>query len=563
MPLDTAPDEPVVGLVLSGGGARSSFQIGALHYLYGEVGIAPSVITGTSAGSIIAAVLAQSADHDGQRALLDRLDTLFREMRSSSDMFTELPWFTRLRERGPVWMQALDRGPRRPRRPGPLGRSFRRVADLRHGITAAVDRAVDAGRNGESDRPSTSGRAAEPGGPDAADPTDAGTAPLAAEAPSDVALPTAPPTRTDARTARTGARPARTEEEREDAWPVKVLESIEILRTMGRASSDIEEIVEGAQRERSMFRPGPFVDRLVEPDIFDPAAVPASGVTLRIAVVALESGELRYVTQDGSFVDRENRPVEVDATVELVEAVRASCAIPMVFPPVRLGAENYVDGGVRESLPTEVAMKHLGVHTCYAVVAGPSSGVPREESFDDKDMLAIVLRTTTTIMTDEVQRDEVMRAREAGAVVIEPEFDVHDTLTVAPGLVAISIDYGYLRAAEVHQGASAEEQAITRDIIELRREIWRAEELAFGPEGPEHDEHGPDQVDEIADRKLELRDLLQRVPIGRTPAGAASWWQTWEAHAFDVPVDPGWVTAADDQADTPPPAGPTAGTVAP
>lgn len=42
----------MVGLVLSGGGARASFQVGALRYLYDEVGITPSVITGTSAGSI-------------------------------------------------------------------------------------------------------------------------------------------------------------------------------------------------------------------------------------------------------------------------------------------------------------------------------------------------------------------------------------------------------------------------------------------------------------------------------------------------------------------------------
>src|SRR5690606_12330635 len=132
-----APGSPVVGLVLSGGGARASFQVGALRYLYDEVGITPSVITGTSAGSILAAVLAQSADHTGQRASLARLEELFRGMTDSSDMFEELPWFTRLRERGPELMEALER---RHRRQGTLGRSFRRVADLRHGITVAAER---------------------------------------------------------------------------------------------------------------------------------------------------------------------------------------------------------------------------------------------------------------------------------------------------------------------------------------------------------------------------------------------------------------------------------------
>src|SRR5690606_26795382 len=272
-------------------------------------------------------------------------------------------------------------------------------------------------------------------------------------------------------------------------------------------------------------------------EVFRPDAVAASGVTLRVAVVGLESGELRYVTEDGTLVDRDNRPLG-DGPVDLVEAIRASCAIPMVFPPVRLGEENYVDGGVRESLPGEVAMTHLGVDTCYAVVAGPS-GLRREESYDDKDMLGILMRTTTAIMTDEVQRDEVVQARAAGAVVIEPEFDVHDTLTIEPGLVALAIDYGYLRAAEAVLGASDEEQAVTRELVLLRRRIWHAEEEAFGEDVAESARL--ERVAEIAGLKYTLRDLLRRVPAERLPEGAEEWWRTWEHHRTEITVAPGWV----------------------
>lgn len=517
----------MVGLVLSGGGARASFQVGALRYLYDEVGITPSVITGTSAGSILAAVLAQSADHTGQRASLARLEELFRGMTDSSDMFEELPWFTRLRERGPELMEALER---RHRRQGTLGRSFRRVADLRHGITVAAERVKAA--NGA--RPNDAAAEEEP---------------VEAARRADAAAATAPPTKlTPDGTGPSGGglpgEPAASPEAWQD-WTTSVserlLESIELVRAVGRASADLGTIVGGARRERSMFRPGRVVDRLVEPDVFDETAVASSGVTLRIAVVALESGELRYVTESGTLVDRENRPVEEGYRTPIVEAVRASCAIPTVFPPVRLGQENYVDGGVRESLPADIAMRHLGVDTCYAVVAGPS-GVQHEESYDERDMLAIVLRTTTAIMADEVQRDEVRRAREAGAVVIEPEFDVHDTLTVEPGLIAIAMDYGWMRAAEVHQDASAQEQAVTRDVVLLRRRIWRAEEDAFGGEElPEAELL--ERVTAITGLKFELRDLLRRLPAGRLPAGAEDWWRTWEHHTFDIPVTPGWATA--------------------
>ncbi|WP_454085147.1 patatin-like phospholipase family protein [Georgenia sp. Marseille-Q6866] len=319
--------------------------------------------------------------------------------------------------------------------------------------------------------------------------------------------------------------------------PGRFLESIDMLRTMGRASGDLETIVEGARRERSMYRPGPIVDHLVDPEVFRPDAVAASGVTLRVAVVGLESGELRYVTEDGTLVDRDNRPLG-DGPVDLVEAIRASCAIPMVFAPVRLGEENYVDGGVRESLPADIAIRHLGVGTCYAVVAGPS-GLRREESYDDRDMLGILMRTTTAIMTDEVQRDEVVQARAAGAVVIEPEFDVHDTLTIEPGLVAIAMDYGYLRAAEAVLGASDEEQAVTRELVLLRRRIWHAEEDAFGEDTEESARL--ERVAEIAGLKYTLRDLLRRVPAERLPEGAEEWWRTWEHHRTEITVAPSWV----------------------
>src|SRR5690606_30079997 len=115
----------VTALALSGGGSRADFQLGALRYLYDRVGITPQVITGTSAGSILAATLAQSADHDEQRRYLRELETRWAQMRDSSDMFTPHPWFDRLRRRGPEWMAALQK---RQHRQSPLGRTFARAA---------------------------------------------------------------------------------------------------------------------------------------------------------------------------------------------------------------------------------------------------------------------------------------------------------------------------------------------------------------------------------------------------------------------------------------------------
>ncbi|MDQ4070564.1 MAG: patatin-like phospholipase family protein, partial [Actinomycetota bacterium] len=47
-----------IGIVLSGGGAKGDFQVGALRFLYNQ-GIRPDILSGTSVGAINAAKLAE------------------------------------------------------------------------------------------------------------------------------------------------------------------------------------------------------------------------------------------------------------------------------------------------------------------------------------------------------------------------------------------------------------------------------------------------------------------------------------------------------------------------
>ncbi|MPV87896.1 hypothetical protein GB882_04400, partial [Georgenia ruanii] len=548
----------VVGLVLSGGGARSDFQIGALRYLYDRAGITPQVITGTSAGAILGAVLAQSAEHEGQRRALDHLERIWRAMRADADMFTEQEWYRRLRERGPEWVKAFSR---QQRRQGSLGRTFSRVAShathyagppFRRGA-AAAGKLPRAGADGAEP---TSHDGALPSAltPDSA-PSPSASSPAAATAPEGTRAAGAPREAVEAERPTAGS-----------SWnPINVVEILTALREAGRARPDLEVIVRGARRERSMYRPGPIVAHLLDPEVFRPERVATSGVTLRVAVVALESGELRYVTETGRLVGRTDAPVPGVAPLPLVDGIVASCAIPAVFPPVRLGEEHYVDGGVRESLPAEIALEHLGVTRCFAVVASPP-GVPRQESYAEKDMLSIVLRSTAGIMSDEALRDEVAYARAAGCVVVAPELDVHDALTIDPGLVAIAIDYGYLRAAEVCEGATAEEAQLVRDIVTLRRQIWHHEAELLAPAAgasgngalrgaPDEDrdrrgagqnrpdaDPGTDAPDltELVALKHRLRALVDQAPVGWLPPGARDWWRTFEAHPWEPAIAPTW-----------------------
>src|SRR5699024_1590859 len=101
---------------------------------------------------------------------------------------------------------------------------------------------------------------------------------------------------------------ARSEDESSEqglAWSeTTVPDTLSTLWQAGRSSTDLALMLSGAQQERAAFTPGPIVQRLTDPDLFDGAAVAASGITLRIATVALEAGELRYVTEAGQIRDR-------------------------------------------------------------------------------------------------------------------------------------------------------------------------------------------------------------------------------------------------------------------
>ena len=51
----------------------------------------------------------------------------------------------------------------------------------------------------------------------------------------------------------------------------------------------------------------------------------------------------------------EERVFDRDSGVSLVDAVAASCAVPMVWPPVTIGDSRYVDGGVRSGENADLA----------------------------------------------------------------------------------------------------------------------------------------------------------------------------------------------------------------
>lgn len=57
------------------------------------------------------------------------------------------------------------------------------------------------------------------------------------------------------------------------------------------------------------------------------------------------------------------------ATGVLTDVVLASCAVPGILPPVRIGDEHFIDGGIVNSIPVARAVA-LGVKTIYVLQVG-------------------------------------------------------------------------------------------------------------------------------------------------------------------------------------------------
>lgn len=76
-----------VAMVMSGGGARGAFEVGAADYLIREHGVDPQALVGVSTGNLNAAMLAQGKGRDGLIENLDLLRGLWFGLNKNSDIY--------------------------------------------------------------------------------------------------------------------------------------------------------------------------------------------------------------------------------------------------------------------------------------------------------------------------------------------------------------------------------------------------------------------------------------------------------------------------------------------
>lgn len=485
---------PVHGLVLAGGGAKASFQIGALRHLYDVVGISATVISATSAGSVVACSIAQWPGREQQSHAVRQLESMWLEMQDQSDMFARRAWFNLLLDKAPEWMRLVERDRRRT----PSGLSLPRL-NLPFVHSADGDTVVD------------------PAEPRAGEDDDRIAAPLSGQA----------------ATLEMATRDIRPDAEATSWNPSVMLQLLGVLSKLTRDGGDIQAILRGADASGSTYRAGPLLAKLLDPSWFRSERLAASGVTLRIATVALESGALRFMTENGILVDRDNRPVS-DIRHEVTEGVLASCSVPGVFRPVEIDGEHYVDGGVRENVPAEIAIGHLGATHPYVITCSPQ-GSAGNKDFGARNMLDLATRSIE-ILTDETERDEVAYALNAGAVVIAPEVAVHSSMTVDPGLLRINRDYGWMTSARVHAQSPAADRELVNELVRLRMRGWELEKAWLGETATRAD------MDELERTKRRLVGAAARLPQELRPDGVESWGRELEAHGHMAGgLTPPWV----------------------
>jgi NTE family protein len=518
-----------VAIVLSGGGTKGAFEVGAVRSLY-DRGIRPDILCGCSVGALNAAKLAEG---DGG---LQGLEALWLSLRFNFDMWVGADWLDKLDEDGEPIISPqtkaflLGTGTGAPFAPLPV------FEPAGWGDLAGLGKLVHMGK--------------------------------------------------------------------QLSW----------LTDEEEGGREILELLGELQTAQSVYSLAPIASKLrAQLSVDKIRAWAQTGKKLRLATVGLESGRLRYVTETGQLVERDNTPVVIkvpapqcraiaDAIVTLEQEVRslqrqlqgaptqekasliaeirelgeqiqqqqqalavcsstippiaqpvppvslidgalASASIPGVFSPVGLGSETYVDGGVREMLPMQAAID-LGADRIYGIAASKADVNPYPlGSFAQKSMLEIVGRSLTDIMPNETTLNEANPMGGWGSrtvKIIQPSVDLYEGLTVDPGLISIAMAYGYMRAADVDMGFKPDSRVwkLADDIATLRRDTWREECLRAGQPVPTEPGYvrpaDPSLGPKITEKKQKLRSMIdeRRSLSGALPANADAWPVQSERHPW-------------------------------
>jgi NTE family protein len=439
------------GLVLAGGGTKAAFEVGALLYLTRDGEYAPSVIAGTSAGSMIAATLAQGRG-GAQTAELARV--VLANVLAVTDMNVVFG--------KQAWLEAIE------------GTPFAAIVDE---ILATGSRPLLPGDDKEDQRGAARKRVLT------AMSTAIGHAPT-------------------------------------------MIRASRSFRTESNALLSMDPLGASLRGERDAGIAA-----------VDEALVADSGIRLRLTLAALGDGVARYVTEHGEIVEADSRTSRPTAgRPGVVEGVLASSSVPMVFPPRSIGDDVYCDGGVVQNAPLAAAVQ-AGAGDVTALLAAPLHKPRDDVDYANASLMAIYSRAVAGVAQVEATRANLRYPLAPGAQlrVIAPTVEIVGTFEVAPGLIDIAVDYGWLRAAEECADLSPQDAAafasLSDTIAVQRARAWQLEERMLVEGASDESEH---RLAEVRRRMMAAAADWER---GGLPGhdGWPALGTRWEVHRTQVP----------------------------
>jgi predicted acylesterase/phospholipase RssA len=515
-----------LAIVLSGGGARGDFEVGALELIY-ERGFRPDILVGTSVGAINAVKLAEGEGDPDQG--FRGLKQIWLSLLHNSDMWEPEPWISEINARfarALVNGQSLDIA--EPSPPDPAWGDIAKLLYAIHGFAFLIsDGAAILQALGKliSARALFNLRPIQ----NRIQSTALNIDHVRAWANTGKRL------RLATVNLETGRLRYVTETgllvEEDHTTPVQMVQATTPeISDLRRQIAELESEVADAQAELSTAAPGAK------------AGLAQRITSLRRQISALYA-QLRQAEQSAGTAP---------LTVPVGAGAIASASIGALFPPTKLGDGYYVDGGHRDILPLQAAID-LQADTIFAVLASPieldpptlEDPEPTPQTYGQRTVLKIALRSLISIPLDEILRNEIRPPANWNGTyrLIAPTVALHDMLTIDPGLIRINMDYGYMRAADTLDGFDRQSEVARQvdRITLLRAQLWRKECELFGrpiPTAPSDDPEvpHPEEYSRIRDLAATVVSLVeQRRAAGRgLPVRAMNWGKTWEAHPWFV-----------------------------
>jgi predicted acylesterase/phospholipase RssA len=290
----------------------------------------------------------------------------------------------------------------------------------------------------------------------------------------------------------------------------------EALSIVCSGMRDLTKMFADVRNARALYSADNLEEKMRD-DAQDVEAALRSKIALRMYATNLRTGAQTcfYNALCDKDLDTANKRQGVSILCEskekLIKAALASAAVPVMFPPVEVDGEWYVDGSLREVVPVQGAID-CGADDIYAILCFPRLTQSGEggivgSQFEDwstsslfdirtddfgtregdwsrgggRDVIDVANRSAAIVL-DEITSGDLKGTRRGNVrpklTVIAPLIPVHGMAELDFGLLKINADQGYMRAFDEIDAPDERRdrcRQLTGEITSRRVAIWRIE----------------------------------------------------------------------------------------